>query len=241
MKKFVSATLTLALTLIGLAILSITPANASVPLPEKITYCQAQGNGEFHPITPSVRSLVDNKGNFKQGGINANDIIPPFAWDFGGDDHGNFSGQNWTDKSLNFVDRGCTPLSVELDRPFVTLVPATCAAPTGSLKIEAVDPRLTQTGPTLTGNIWTVSFTKPANDTYTSYVWKDGTTAETITKFAEVSDPVNDALWDSQKGMCRMPDTGAGISGTALVWAGGLIFAGMVLLSVSTLMKRRKD
>ncbi len=239
LKKITASFATLVLALLSfatLSVLSLAPASASIPLPDKITYCQAQGNGEYHPITPNVRSLVDNKGNFKQGGINAGDIIEPFAWDFGGDDHGTFPGQNWTADSRAFVDRDCVPLNSSIPVPVIDLDPATCSNLFGTLKIVSADPRLVQ-GTITIGKTSTATFTKPVDGTYNTYTWADGTKSKDITLSVTAVDPITDPLWDSAKGICRMPDTGGDIKSEHILYAGILIFAGLVL---TTLVRRRK-
>ncbi len=180
--------------------------------------------------------MVDNKGNLKQGGINANDKVPPFKWDFGGNDHGSFPGQNWNESiDRNFlIINDCKPSTVPLGTPAVTFAPATCAAINGAVTVGTVDPRVSVVGPTLTGKMWAVSFEKSADTTYTKYVWADGAT---LSHTFEVLDPTTDPLWDTDKGICRMPDTGAGnIKSENILYAGMLIFAGLAL---TALVRRR--
>jgi len=79
-----------------------------------------------------------------------------------------------------------------------------------------------------------VDFTKSADTIYDTYLWnKDAVLHHTFT----VIDPTSDPLWDSAKGICRMPDTGASIKSEHILYAGILIFAGLVLTTVA----RRKS
>jgi hypothetical protein len=238
MMKLVSGFLTFALTL-GFLILSFAaPANASIPTPDKITYCQAQGNGIYHEITAATRSLVDKDG-IKQGGINQNDIVAPFAWDFGGDFHGSLpEGFNYTGENINFLANHCVPSPVKLTPPGWTVTDYTCTLP-GSAVLTNPDSRLTITGPTVTGKTVTASFALPKNTQYITYTWDDDTTADkTLTH--TMADPITDALWDSALGACRTPDTGAGISTNVLLMSGGAFLAGAILLSILGFTNRRK-
>lgn len=239
MKKLVSGFLSIALTL-GLLILSFgAPANASVPTPDKITYCQATGNGDYHEITAATKSLVDKQGVIKQGGINANDIVPPFRWDFGGDNHGDFAGYNYSTTNANFLTvNHCNPVLERLILPGWKVTDYTCTL-AGNAVLTNPDTRLKVTGPTVTGKTVSASFSLPDNTQYFIYTWDDRTVADKTLSHT-MTDPITDALWDTSTNSCRTPDTGAGIKSEHIVWAGGLIFAGLLLTTISGAMRRRK-
>jgi LPXTG-motif cell wall-anchored protein len=88
-------------------------------------------------------------------------------------------------------------------------------------------------GAKLASKTWTVDFTKSADTSYNTYVWD---ASAVLHHTFTIVDPITDPLWDSAKNMCRMPDTGAGIKSEHILWAGILIFSGLVL---TTAVRRR--
>lgn len=243
MKKFYSTILSLALLLIG-AVLFASPAQAGIP--DAISYCQATASDKNPYVlikNAPLESLIDKKtGEFKQGGINAGDKVPPFSWDFGGDNHGsNSTGQNWNETlDRNFLDvLKCNPSQIPLPVPTVDFTDSTCILIGGNAVVTNPDSRVSVDGPTRTGKVWNATFSLPTSDTYTVFTWADGTTADKTFSHT-LTDPTTDDLWDTKTGGCRTPDTGGGISNEALMLGGGAIGLGMIFLSVATLMKRRE-
>lgn len=236
LKKIYSGAIALLLGLLAVGFMG-APANASKPLPTDITYCQAQGNGGYHPVTANVRSLVDNKGHLKQGGINQNDLVGPFDWDFGGDDYGTFAGSaGWNGaESLNFISRGCVPADTRklATPPTPIYTPGTCEHPEGTFTNETAVGSA-QTYKKIIGDLapaWAISYT-PAD----GYKFAEGAT--TSYTFPVVGPSATDPLFDTAKGICRMPDTGAGkVNSEHILYAGILIFAGLLLTTVA---RRRK-
>lgn len=232
MKKLFASALSLALLLIG-TVFFASPAQAS-ETGKNITLCQAQGNGGYHLISPSKRSLIN--GNGSVSGINANDIVPPFTWNFGGNNHGSFPGQNWIPgTSETFFANGCNPNSNDLtpNLPAAT-VQATCMDPiaAGIISTPEQPSGVNVSAPVLGDNGWTFTFSKTAVDTvYETYKWAAGVT-ETFT--VRVLPPLTtDPFWDAEKGECNLPDTGAGgISETALILGGGAIGLGLLAFGI---------
>lgn len=236
LKKVISGVLALFLGLLAVGFVG-TPANAGKPIVDNVTYCQAQGNGGYHLIENApVESLTDKKGNMKQGGINENDIVPPFDWDFGGGNHGSFAGtQGWDISELhNFIDRGCVPADTRKIAvpPTPIYVPGTCSNPQGTFTNETAE-GADQTYKKVIGDLeptWVINYT-PAEG------YKFAEDAVTTFRFPVVGPNASDPLFDTSKGICRMPDTGAGdIKSEHILYAGILIFSGLLL----TTLARRK-
>lgn len=242
MKKFIASFILLGLFLVSFVTLA-SPAQASIP--KSISYCQATGsesNPYVHIPNAPLTALIDKDGNFKQGGINAGDKVPPFSWDFGGDDTGSFPGQNW-DATLdpNFVDvRKCDPSTIPLPVPTVDFTDATCILNTGSATVTNTDARVTVSGPELVGKVWNATFTLPVNTTYETYTWADGKTGNK-TFSQTLTDPTTDDLWDTRTNSCRTPDTGGGISNFALMVGGGALGLGMMFLGATNFIGRRRN
>jgi len=233
MKKVISGVIVLVLTLMGFAALSfasMAPASAS-EVTNKVTYCQATGNGSFHPITAAENSVIDKDGKLQQGGVNANDIIPPFDYNFGGNDHGTFAGQNWSTENQTLWRNGCNPTNVVLT-PVLPIAPIqTCADPTPTFTVPAQPSGINVTSAADDKGSYTVAYELPANTVHNTYSFIAGFVNPVI--IATIDNRPLDAMWDAAKGACNMPDTGAGIKSEHVLWAGGLIFAGLVLLTVS--------
>lgn len=233
MKKVFASALSFILLMIG-AVFLASPAQAS-EIDSKVTLCQAQGNGGYHLINPSKKSLIN--GNGSVSGINANDIVPPFEWNFGGNDHGSYPGQNWVPgTSEQFFANGCSPHSNVLTPNLPTAtVQSTCMDPTaaGTISTPSQPEGVSISAPTLSrnGKSWEFTFAKTAVDTlYETYDFaKDFST----TFLVKILPPLTtDPYWDSSKGACNLPDTGAGsINSMHLVYAGGLIAAGLIFTS----------
>jgi hypothetical protein len=242
MKKFLSAITTLALTLLSfatLSVLSLAPASADIP--DNISYCQATAS-DTNPFVliknAPLKSLINDDGTFKQGGINAGDKVGPFTWDFGGNSHGSFPGQNW-DSTLdpNFLTvHDCNSTKHDpLLTPSVSFTPATCADRDGAVHIGTLPANVFETT-TLTNKTWTVDFTKTADTIYHTYVWD---AAAVLHHTFTITDPITDPLWDTKLGDCRMPNMGAGLSETALIYGGGFFALGALLLFGLAITKRR--
>jgi hypothetical protein len=240
MTKFFSAILSLILLALG-AVLFASPAQAS-EIGNNVTLCQAQGNGGYHLINPAKNSLVTGNGSIS--GINANDIVPPFDWNFGGNNHGSYPGQNWVPvTSETFFANGCSPNTNVLtpNLPSAT-VQATCMDPTaaGIIQTPEQPSGVAISAPVLSNNAYEFTFSKTVENTvYETYDFAQGF-AKTV--LVRILPPLTtDPYWDAKKGECNLPDTGAGgISNTALMFGGGAIGLGLIFVSISSTMKRRE-
>ena len=241
MKKLSASILSLALLFFG-AIFFASPAQAGIP--DAISYCQATGNGTYHVIKNApLASLITKDGEFKQGGINQNDKVPPFAYDFGGSNSGNKEGLNWVENTDRiFLMNDCQPVTNTLNPPTMDVVNYTCTT-SGEAVLNGVDRRVATTGPTLDNETKTFTATAslPDNTTYITYTWADGTIADkTLTTV--MPNPTADDLWDEATGGCRTPDTGAGgISNFALMVGGGAMGAGLLLFGILSATGRRRN
>lgn len=241
MKKLYALVLSLALLIAGLIFAS--PAQAS-ETGNNVTLCQAQGNGQFHLISPAKNSLITGNGSIS--GINADDIVPPFDWNFGGSKHGSYPGQNWVPgTSETFFTNGCSPHANVLTPNLPTAsVQATCMDPTAAGIISTPDQPsgVSVSAPVLSNNgtTWEFTFAKTAENTvYETYDFaKDFAT----TFLVRVLPPLTtDPFWDAEKGACNLPDTGAtGFSNTAIMVGGGAIGLGIIVLAVLYAPRRRK-
>jgi hypothetical protein len=244
MKKLIASVLSLAFLLLG-AVLFASPAQASETKEQAICHFNNGQGGGFNQITVSKRSIVKKSGDEGGHGAHDQDIIPPFTWDDGGNDHASFPGQNWTAANQVLWANDCAPannvLTPALAQPTVQ---ATCLDPIGhdALLLPTQPANVTAADPVLNGDktLWTIVFSKTANTLYNTYVWAQGVSE---TQTIKILPPLTtDPLWDTEAGQCRMPDTGAGgISNTALMFGGGAIGLGLIVLTVSNTMKRRES
>jgi hypothetical protein len=243
LKKITSSILSLLLLLIGTVIFA-SPAQAS-EIDSKTTLCQATGNGSYRLINVAKKSLVT--GNGSNSGINENDIVPPFDFNFGGNDHGTYPGQNWVPGvSETFFANGCNPNANVLtpNLPAAT-VQATCMDTTGAsflttpsqpAGVAISEPKLSNGETT-----WEFTFSKTVADTvYETYSFAKDFSETFIVKI--LPPLTTDPYWDAKKGACNLPDTGAGgISNTALMFGGGAIGLGLLLFGLLTATGRRRN
>lgn len=249
MNKITAAIILVLLFLVGF--LSTAPrANAS-ELDTKAPVCQATGNGTHHLISVNKKSLINGNGSIS--GINANDVVPPFDYNFGGSQYGHFDGYNWPSNEIgNLFMAGCSGKSNEL-LPVLAkpTVQATCVNIQGEAPAVPVqtDPRITVGEPVFENGVWTLQFNKPSNVTHNTtvtfeyFVWAAMTPAFTGTQTVTVlpAGP-GDEFWDTKTNSCRTPDTGAGgISNTALLWGGLALGGGMVFLGMTNFIGRRRN
>lgn len=250
MKKLVSGFLTLAITF-GLLILSLAgPASANTG---NIGYCQATASktNPYTFITPSIDSLLDNDGNLKQGGINANDIVPAFSYINKASVRKYFDGQNTTKETLTAADCPGGPELVTAEPNDPTYVPPTCATPSlpyGKVNVptdlgvgvaSASVPVLNE------ANKQFSLFYTLAADTKTEYFqWADvsGETKNYTLNAKHISE-VNDPLYivDEKTGIgqCELSNTGFMGLDTKLTIIGGLIGLGILVIIGNTVIRRR--
>lgn len=238
MKKIISIIIIIATVMmfIGLAVLAAAPANASETMNQAICHFD-NGNG-FVQIVVSKSSIVKKNGDEGGHGKHAEDIVPPFEYNFGGNDNGNYVGSNWTPESQKVWANDCKPIGNVLTPVLPAPVLGTCVNPAGTIVKPEQSTGVEAFYEFKNGN-YVVTFSKPANTVYNTYSFPVGFTNPATVK---VTAPGHgDQYWDDKKGGCNLPDTGAsGISTNALVVAGGLIFLGLLAFSVTSFMGRRK-
>ncbi|QFG12911.1 hypothetical protein PBI_MIMI_189 [Arthrobacter phage Mimi] len=248
MKKLVSTVIAFALLMIA-TVFFASPAQAS-DIDKKSPVCQATGNGTYHLISVNENSLVNGNGSIS--GINANDVVPPFDFNFGGSNYGHFAGHNWPSEDIGKAFMaGCAGKTTEVTPTLASpTVQATCVNVQGEKPVAPAqtDPNVTAGEAVFSNGVWTIEYSKPENITHNtpitfeSFVWAamrpvfNG--VQTITVLP--AGP-GDELWDVKTGSCRTPDTGGGISNTALMFGGIAIGLGMVFLGITSIMKRRES
>jgi hypothetical protein len=127
MKKVISGTMTLILTLMGLVALSfasIVPASAVPDLPDKnyTTICHSNGDGTYKPVFLYKYAIVHNTYLNLGHGEHADDIVPPFSGD-----SGTFE-KNWTSENEAVFEKFCSPVREAVCTP-VVITPAVAAVP----------------------------------------------------------------------------------------------------------------
>jgi hypothetical protein len=263
MKKVISGTMTLILTLMGLVALSfasIVPASADMDLVNtNICHYTPGGGGKYEQILVSKHSIVKKTNHFgghgQDNGTHDKDIIPPFPYNFGGEDHGTYSydgvnpGKNWTPENEALWGHGtgtlekpgptgCEPFGNPLT-PNVPLSPqATCvqqfpplaetAQPAGVTYTAELDKKTAE---------YTVTFAIPADTTYQTYWLTDGF-KKPITVPILPAGP-SDIYWDDTKGACNLPDTGLfGLSTEATIGGGALLALGLLFVIGNAVTRR---
>lgn len=246
LKKSTAAIILALLFLVGF-LYTAPKANAS-DLDKKAPVCQATGNGSHHLISVNKKSLINGNGSIS--GINANDVVPPFDYNFGGSQYGHFAGHNWPSNEIGrLFMAGCAGKSNELT-PVLTkpTVQATCINVQGEAPAvpTQTDSRITVGEPVFENGVWTLQFNKPSDVTHNtpitfeSFVWASPFTGvQTVTVLP--AGP-GDEFWDIKTNSCRTPDTGAGgISNFALMVGGGALGLGMTFLGLTNFIGRRRN
>lgn len=231
LKKLYSGVLALFLSLLAVGFYT-APANASET--KNVTYCQAQGNGSYHVLTAAESSLIDKDGKLKQGGINENDIIPPFDYNFGGNDAGKFLGTaNWADADNQKLWRNnCFAVNHTLTPELPTAPQAMCVGGDTGLVIPTPTNGLTVSS-AYTNGTYEVIYGLPTDTVADKYTFAPGF-ANPVTITPIPAGP-GDPYWDDTKGACNLPDTGAGDS---IQWWMVPAGAGMILLAALLLVAK---
>jgi hypothetical protein len=236
LKKIYTGALALLIGLLSIGFFA--PAASASEVTSKVTYCQATASttNPFNKITAAKDSVLHKDGTLKQGGINANDIVPPFEYNFGGNDYGSFAGQNWTTQNQTLWRNDCNPASTVLT-PVLPVAPIqTCANPNPTFVVPAQPEGINVTSAADDKGNYTVSYELPANTVYNTYSFVTGFVNNVL--ISTIDNRPLDDMWDAAKGACNMPDTGAGkIKSEHILIGGGLIFTGLVL---TALTRRRK-
>ena len=246
MKTFLSGLLAVLATLMGVvafSFITIAPAQASDP--GKVTICHATGNdNKYVSIAVSKNSIVKNDGSEGGHGTHSDDIIPPFSYNNGGNDHGMYAGKNWVSDAVGnpFIANNCTSTGTILTPNLaIATVQATCTNTTaaGLVKVPSQPANITAGEPVSGAGVWTITFTKAADTTYNVYSWVTSFTG-TQTVHVIAAGP-GDIYWDDAKGACNLPDTGlnGGISNTALITGGLAIGLGLVFMTLGQIRNKR--
>jgi hypothetical protein len=254
MKKIVSGILSLVLTVMGfvaLSMVSVAPASANTG---SIGYCQATASDRnpYNFITASIDSLLDNEGNLKQGGINANDVVPKFSYITKANVRKYFEGQNTTKSTLTAADCPGGPELVIAKPEKPSYVPPTCSTyltyPYGQVTFPAdLGTGVASHSEAVlsdTKKVLSTYYTLKA-DTMTEFYQWDDVMGETKTyafntqTIADVNDPLY--IVDSKTGIgtCELSNTGFMGLDTKVTIVGGLIGLGILFLIGNAVVRRR--
>lgn len=257
MNRIITALLTI-MGVIALSFISTAPANAGT---DEVTYCKAIP-GDYEQKTEKMRDVFKAHAKKAEGAWeDSSDVIPAFEFTDEEKTRQYFDGQNLEHAFLLENDCKAPTIphnvveSVESAEPVKSVeavppvfAPATCLNITGTVtKSEqpegvelVVGPKLNSNAPpgaAFTGS-WVTVY-----EALDGYEFKDGTKMATFINPVIAAGPGDpDWVTDSKtgKGQCELPETGAGIYGTELVLAGGLIGLGMVFLGTVSLLNRRR-
>lgn len=216
---------------IGVSFATVLPAQASETSKQAI--CHDTGSGKFVQNTVAKESIV--KGGHGNSGVNAGDIVPPFDYNFGGEDHGAYSGKNWTDENKALWANSCNPANVILTPDPIVAPVQTCANQNPTFSVPLPTNGLNVSSSDNGSGVYTVLYELPKNTAHKTYTFpEDFVNPVTVTT---VDNRPLDIYWDSAKGACNLPDTGAGsVNSVHILYAGGLIGAGLIV----TALNRRK-
>lgn len=236
MKKFFASFLAVLIAAFSLTLIA-TPAQAGVST--NITYCQADnGIKGFNQITADPKSIITKDGKLKQSGVNADDIIPPFDYNFGGNDYGTFEGWNWTTtENQTLWKNQCKP-SHSVLTPVIPLdLQATCVNSTPALTIPEQPAGVTVSSVFVDGQ-YEVLFGLIPNTAHNTYGFPEGFVNPVIVNIIPAGP--GDQYWDVEKGACNLPDTGAGgISSSALMFGGIALGLGLVATAFAPMIRKR--
>jgi hypothetical protein len=233
LKKIISGAVALFLGLLAVGFVG-APANASESRKEAICHATNGKNFYEHELVPR-QSII--QGGHGENGVNVGDIIPPFEYNFDGGPVEQYPGQNWTPENVTLWKKFCNP-DTNVLTPVLPVSPvATCTNPNPTLTIPAQPNGLNVSSTADDKGNFTVSYELPKNTAYNTYAFPEG--FKNNVSISATDNRQSDPLWDPATGTCKMPDTGAGqIKSEHILWAGMLIFAGLVL---TTVVRRKKS
>lgn len=231
LKKIISGAIALFLGLLAVGFVG-APANASETKKEAV--CQATADGHFNPQLVARDSIINGRGD---NGINENDIVAPFDYNFDGGAVEHYPGSKaWADPANQTLWANlCKPTNNVLT-PVLPVSPvATCTNPNPVFTLPVQKDGINVTSAADDKGNFTVSYELPKNTTYNTYAFPAGFVNPVTVKTTD-NRPL-DIYWDSAKGACNLPDTGIGsINSVHILYAGGLIGAGLIV----TALNRRK-
>jgi hypothetical protein len=234
----------LAAAVLGGSAVALAPAAQAGT--DKVTICHATSAANGKYTINEVSKNATAGGHSGADHQNAGDIIPAYSWVEDGVRH-YFDGQNLD--LVGLIATGCkapaTPVTAAPTAP--VYVPATCATPSlpygrvivptdlGEGVASATEPALNPAN-----TEWAVSYALKADTEDNTYAWpngQDGTYKFTVVPLSA------DPMWvvDSKTGVgqCEMPETGGGISNTALILGGGAIGLGLMFTATAGFRRRR--
>lgn len=241
MKKIFALVFAVVLSFAGMVAFISAPAQAGES--SKITICHATGKpGKYVSQTVDKNSIVKGNGGHGQSGVNDGDIIPPFTYNFGGNNSGSYPGNNWPGdiEGNQLIANNCIKAEPKVVTPVApTFVQPTCLDTPdrdgnrlGKLTL-ATQPEgviLDVATPRLQGNpgagIWMVNYVSadPTKYTVTNGMFS-----------FKIDNLTSDPMWSIAANNCNLPDTGmsAGTSNALMVTGGLVVFAGALLIFAS--------
>lgn len=222
MKKLTTGIVSTTLAALSFGVLAVTTAAPASANTGNIGYCQATASerNPFNYITASIDSLLDSNGELKQGGINANDIVPAFSYITKDNVRKYFNGNPVGQATVTAADCPGGPELVLAEPSDPAYIPPSCLNPEypwGRVSVPddlglgvalASEPVLNETAKT-----FSLFYTlKP--DTKTEYFQWPDTSGETKNYILNATHISSDPLWvvDEKTGVgqCELSATGAG-------------------------------
>jgi len=238
-KKIAASFATVGLAFLSFAALSfatVAPANAGESQNVEICHATSSDKNPYNSIAVSKTALVHGTSQHSADGA---DIIPSFGYTENGVAK-TFPGKNWDAVGQATFQNSCVVPNKAVTPVAPTFVQATCMNKTGTVTLsDQPEGSVLNVGPKLNTNglpgsgatgSWVVDYDPAKGFEFP----KDNTGTFTI----EVKAPgASDPNWDAESGSCALSNTGASIKSEHILYAGILIFAGLVLTTVA----RRKS
>jgi LPXTG-motif cell wall-anchored protein len=231
-------TAVLSAVILGGSALTLAPAAQAGT--DKVTICHATSAANGGYVSIEVDKNATANGHSGTDHQNGADIIPAYSWVEDKVRH-YYPGQNL--ELVHLIAAGCKAPAAPVTAAPVppTYVPATCSVPSlpyGRVIVptDLGDGVASATEPALNpdNTEWAVSYALKDNTEDHTYAWPkdvDGTYAFTVVPLSA------DPMWvvDSKTGVgqCEMPETGGGISNTALILGGGAIGLGLMFTAAT--------
>lgn len=206
------------------------PASASESKKEMICHATASKTNPYNYELVARQSIIN--GGHGEHGVNADDIVPDFKYNFDGGPEEYYPGQNWTTENQVLWSNRCSATNNILTPILPTAPIITCADPTPAFIVPTQLKGINITSAADDKGNFTVAFELPKNTAYNTYSFPaDFVNPVTI---STVDNRPSDPMWSVEKGACNLPDTGVGAD---IQWwmipaaAGGFLLAALLFIA----------